>query len=83
MPIHEYQCEHNHITEKLFRTFDAAEGVQTIACDTCGEDAERISSVPFSAHLLGNPDGYHKPSPSKRHSTKVVSAKTGNKFSAG
>lgn len=83
MPIHEFQCPHGHVTERLFMTFTEAEGVHYIECSDCQIDAYRIDSVPAPGIFLGNPDGYHKPSPTKRYSTKLVSQNDGNKHSAG
>lgn len=86
MPIHEYSCEKGHKFERFFTTFRAADEEQTVtACDEDGCDAvaHRGIGLPFPAMFYGNPDGYHKPSPTKRHSTKLVSAKDGNKHSIG
>jgi hypothetical protein len=89
MPIHEFKCPNGHVTEKLFLTFREAEGVTLIPCPKCidiirpcewGYNAVRVDfSVPYPAHLLGNPDGYYKPSPQKRHSTKLINRETGNR----
>ena len=83
MPILEFQCALGHTTEKLFRSFVAAAGATFIQCGECENEAELIASVPYAAHLHGSPEGYYKPSPSKRYSTKLVSQKDGNKHSAG
>lgn len=45
-----------------------------IRCPQCQEMAVMIDSVPLPAHFLGNPEGYHKPSPTKRHSYKHVNS---------
>ena len=87
MPIYNYlackRCEAPPF-EKFFKTFAEAEPFTLGAdCLECGNVCIRGVEVPFNAHLLGNPDGYHKPSPTKRHSTKTVSEKQGNKFSIG
>jgi Zinc ribbon domain len=83
MPLHEYECRQGHRFEKLFLTFKAADdAMSTIGCPTCGGPAKRVEfSVPYPAHFFGAPEGYHKPSPSKRHSYKIASAKHGNKLS--
>lgn len=83
MPILEYQCSEGHITEKLFLTFAAAEGQDCVECEECGQEADMVPSVPFPAMFFGSPDGYHKPSPRKRYSTKLVSQKDGNKHAIG
>jgi hypothetical protein len=80
MPLHQFQCEDNHITEKLFRTFAAAEGVSEVVCTECGQTAQRIASVPFPGHFYG--EGFYRPSPTKRYNTKLVSQKDGNKHSS-
>lgn len=90
MPYYEYVCPvHGEIT-KFFPTFSGAEAhINKTNCNVesdgteCGEDSVRIMSVPLPAHFYGNPDGYHKPSPTKRHSNKLVSQKTGNASSIG
>lgn len=83
MPLHQYRCPSGHIIEKFFRSFSAADGVDTVPCNKCVLDAERIISVPLPAMFFGNPDGYHSPSPLKRYNTKVVSQKSGNDHAAG
>lgn len=80
MPFHEYQCEAGHVTEKFFKSFAAAEGVEEIDCTVCSAKAKRIISQILGFALYGDPAGYHKPSPTKRHSTKLVSSKIGNKY---
>lgn len=85
MPIHPYKCNQGHITDLFFKTFAAAELNKDteFKCELCGEPTERILGVPLEAHLYGNPDGYAKPSPTKRYNTKTVSQRDGNKHSAG
>lgn len=83
MPLHEFRCSNNHITEKLFTNFSSAEGVDCIDCKSCAEVGYKIPSVPYAAHFHGNPDGYNRPSPAKRHTYKTVSQKDGNKHSIG
>lgn len=82
MPFHEFACKNEHVTTKLFLSFASAEGVEEIPCEECGEPANRVMSVPFPAHLYGNPDGFYKPSPTKRYSYKLATEK-GNADSAG
>jgi hypothetical protein len=82
MPYHNFVCDKNHDTEKLFLSFKAAEGVEEIDCVVCGRPAKRVLSVPFPAHFYGNPDGFYKPSPTKRYSYKLAAEK-GNANSAG
>lgn len=86
MPIHEYKCSKGHVTEQLLLSFPEAERVKhkPITCTVCGREAElQEFSVPQPGHFYGNPDGYYKPSPTKRFSTKLVSQKEGNKSSIG
>ena len=80
---YEYRCPEGHEFEIFFRSFSEAEPHESSAMCQCGEEAQRIPSTPLEAHLYGNPAGYSKPSPTKRHSTKLVSALTGNKSSVG
>jgi hypothetical protein len=68
LPYYEYQCGEGHVTERLFKTFQAAEGIDWVVCATCAGTADRVLSVPFPAHFHGNPDGFYKPSPQKRFS---------------
>jgi DNA-directed RNA polymerase subunit RPC12/RpoP len=100
MPIHEFRCSNDHLTERLFLTFAAVDELENygledpttgdliesgkyIRCPQCEEMALMQMSVPFPGHFYGNPEGYQKPSPTKRHSTKLVSAKEGNRNSIG
>lgn len=87
MPFYEYLCTadvEDHVVEKFFTTFSSAQAdIDETICPTHGCIAKRIPSQPFQALLLGNPDGYHRPSPTKRFTTKTVSQKDGNKYSAG
>src|SRR6266404_9181223 len=90
-PIHEFKCPEGHVTEKVFLSFKDAEKAKKIICPTCHTRALnepcyweyyaiRVDfSVPFPAHLLGNPEGWYRPSPQKRHSTKLINRETGNR----
>lgn len=80
MPYLEYKCPNDHVTEKFFTTVSAGAEVDTIPCPECGGDADKIFSVPMPAHLYGQ--GWHKPSPTKRHSYKLCK-KHGNSTSVG
>lgn len=81
---YEYQCPEGHLIEKFFKSFsEAAPEEDKTTCLEHGVTAERIMSTPLAAHLYGDPEGYHKPSPTKRFNTKTVSKKDGNKHSAG
>jgi hypothetical protein len=42
-----------------------------------------VPEVPLPAMFYGNPEGYFKPSATKRYNTKVVSQKEGNSSAAG
>lgn len=91
MPIYEYECKEHGRFEVFFTTFSVAQAfegwTQCMATDDlarlCLEPSPRVMSVPCEAMLYGNPDGYHKPSATKRHSTKLVSSIEGNKGAAG
>ena len=69
MPFYEYLCEssmHSHIITKFFKTFgECSEFIDQVKCDGHGCYAVRIPSVGSFA-LYGDPEGYHKPSPTKR-----------------
>lgn len=79
MPIYEYDCPVGHHSTKLYTTFKEAEPfIDSAQCSECGVEAKRVQSVPFEAHFYGNPDGYYKPSPSKRFSTKLVNSNGNN-----
>lgn len=83
MPFHEFKCLKGHVTEQMFLTFKAAEGVVSIQCPTCKGEAVRLDfSVPAPGMFYGNPEGYYKPSPRKRFSNKLAAQK-GNSGSTG
>lgn len=83
MPIIEFHCtECNQRFEKLF-WFPEVKDEMYEACPKCGKATPRILfSIPLPAHFYGNPEGYHKPSPCKRYSTKLV-AQSGNDSAVG
>lgn len=85
MPVLEYACPAGHTKDILYKTFsDAAEAVPEIVCPTCGDVASRVLFPrTLEPHFYGNPDGFHKPSPTLRYNTKTVSKTDGNKYSAG
>jgi len=72
MPFYQYRCPQHHEFEVFYPTFSEASFNESSALCDCGETAQRVPSLPLEAHLYGNPAGYHKPSPTKRHSTKLV-----------
>ncbi len=80
MPFHEFKCPEGHVTEKFFKSFSAAEGVETIDCTVCSASANRIVSAPLGFGFYGDPAGYHKPSALKRFNTKTASKKVGNSY---
>ncbi len=80
---YEYRCPNHHEFEVFFRSFSSAAPYESEALCYCGALAERVPSSPLGFGLYGNPVGYDKPSPTKRHSTKLVSALTGNKSATG
>ena len=41
--IYEFKCTQSHITDKYVE-----EGTQTVICDTCGLEANRIMSMPMT-----------------------------------
>lgn len=79
MPIWSYSCKHcTHKFELIFLTFkDAEENSQIAKCPKCGKKVNRDEFALPAQHLsfFGSPDGYHKPAPSKRHSTKLKDKK--------
>ena len=59
------------MTEHLFKTFEEAEGWEHlyVHCDTCAHLGTAVLwETPLEAHFYGPPGGYHKPSPTQRHS---------------
>lgn len=86
MPFYEYLCDNGmnqHVITKFFKTFSEAEPfIDEIQCGGHCIFAKRIPSLGSFA-LYGDPEGYHKPSPTKRFTTKTVSQKEGNKNSIG
>lgn len=83
MPILEFECSLGHRSEKFYGTITAGDRVPHIPCPVCTQDAPKVPSSPLQAHFYGNPDGYDKPSPTKRFNTKTVSQKEGNRYSGG
>lgn len=85
MPTYEFKCMNcAEVTELFYKTISAADGVEGTVCPACGGMARRANiTAPLPAHLYGNPDGYHKPSATKRFNTKTVSQKTGNDCAIG
>jgi hypothetical protein len=94
MPFHVYECSAGHRTERFFKTISEGELYDMIICDACGDEslpgggkkyvlAKKVPSAPLGFGLYGSPEGYDKPSPTKRYSTKLVSRKEGNASSAG
>lgn len=78
----EYRCADGHVTERFFTSISAAAAVPVVQCVQCQQPASKIFSAPLGFGLYGNPVGYDKPSATKRHSTKLVTA-TGNKNAVG
>lgn len=84
MPMLEYECQRcGHRTERFFRSISDGEEIVTVHCEDCNDLAQKVPSIPLQAHLYGNPDGYHKPSPTKRFNTKTVSQIQGNSSAIG
>lgn len=82
MPYYEYQCPEGHVITEFFRSFSLASSYEnSLPCPEHGCASPRVPSTPLPAHLYGNPNGYHNPSPTKRFNTKTVSQKDGNTFS--
>jgi hypothetical protein len=82
VPYLEYRCQEGHTTEKFFRSITEGEASPSIQCLACRKPALKIFSIPLPAHFYGNPEGYDKPSPAKRFSTKLA-AQSGNSGSMG
>jgi hypothetical protein len=88
MPIYEYRCPNGHEFEEFFASFSEARPYEdTIVCqlsEECNEIAIRaFLTPPLEAMMYGNPEGYGKPSATKRHNTKLVSQIEGNKNAVG
>jgi len=92
MAIIEFKCECGNEFTKILQFHELTtdgdpngpvNDVLTRDCTVCGQPTKRVVfSVPLEAHFYGDPAGYHKPSPTKRHSYKL-SDKSGNKDSMG
>ena len=85
MPSYQYVCTtcNNEFTE-FYRSFAAgAEFIDEAPCKQCQGKADRVQSVPLQAALYGSPEGYFRPSPTKRFTTKTVSKEDGNQWSGG
>lgn len=82
---YEYYCDDCKVTfEKFFSGFAAAEKfIEAAECTVCKQLSNRVMSAPLGFGLYGNPEGYDKPSPTKRFNTKTVSQITGNKNAVG
>jgi putative FmdB family regulatory protein len=84
MPLFDFTCQQcGCTTEFLIQSFKEAEQTEEVMCPDCGGRALKQIGVPFPAHFYGNPDGYYKPSPTKRHSYKLADKDKGNKHSGG
>lgn len=92
MAIIEFKCDCGNLFSKILQFHELTTNGDpngpvdeslSRPCTVCGKKSPRITySVPLQAHFYGRPEGYHKPSPTKRHSYKLAS-KGGNKDSAG
>lgn len=78
MPILEYECSNGHVSETFFKSISEGEHTPTTVCPLCGLISSKIFSAPLGFGLYGNPEGYSKPSTSRRFNTKTVSQKMGN-----
>lgn len=97
MPHYEFDCPRHGRIKRFYKSFpEAASHIDRTVCgevtkdgttlddrEFCGEIAQRALSAPFQPICYGNPEGYGKPSATKRYSTKLVSQKDGNKYAAG
>lgn len=90
MPTLEFRCPYEHVTERFYKTVSEGVAVDNIVCPLCSFYDNRIAiaqktivSPPLQAHLYGNPEGYHKPSATKRFTTKTVSQREGNDSAVG
>jgi hypothetical protein len=87
MPFLEFECPQGHVVEYFCRSISEGERLTQVVCGECMTDpptmAKKIISMPLPAHLYGDPQGWSRPSPTKRHSTKLVSKKTGNESAVG
>jgi hypothetical protein len=83
MPLLEFKCSNEHVTEEFFKTISAGERAEWVVCPQCGERSSKIFSTPLGFGLYGDPAGYDKPSATKRHSTKTVSKLSGNDSAVG
>lgn len=83
MPIIEFFHEPCGVRyEKIFQ-FKEVTPDMTQPCPKCGEEVKRVQfSKTLAPHFYGSPDGFYRPSPTKRHSYKLAAA-DGNSSSAG
>ena len=52
MPVYEYECRTQHVTERIFKITDFPE---EISCGVCSEKARKIISVPSKRDISGYP----------------------------
>jgi hypothetical protein len=64
LPILEFVCPHNHVSERLILSAEKAAKAEYIPdCDTCGNTAHRaIITPPTPQFAPGGAGGFHKPS---------------------
>jgi hypothetical protein len=84
---YEYRCPFSarkETFEKFFKSFSEAEKYAEFApCPVCEAESPRVMSATLGFGLYGAPDGYYKPSPTKRFNTKLVSSIEGNSSAIG
>jgi hypothetical protein len=80
MPIAEFHCLECNITfEKIIQRFAEYEATKVTTCINCGKQIPKNEfPTTLPPMFFGNPEGYHKPSPTKRHSYKTINKKEGN-----
>lgn len=78
MPIIEFVSKCGHEWEEII-PFSKSDDAKS-KCSMCGETVKRkefsVTALPLS--FFGSPEGYHKPSATKRESYKLCSKKDGN-----
>lgn len=75
---YDFKCGSGHVTERFCVPVKEIEEGQAFTCPECGQPAFPAVVLNQGFQLLGNPDGYSKPSATKRHSYKKITENGNN-----